>query len=288
MFLMPRHQTGFTLIELLIGGTLGLIVAAGAISLFVIGLQGQGNNVKLARLNQDLRAMMDIMTRDIRRAGFVTSNTNNTDELKNNIFFSTASGSSTDLRIYAGDFTTLVTTPGSPGPCIVYAYNENDDNPPTVDAGERYGFRRNATDGLVEMRTGTTTHNDDCNDGTWGNTTEPEVEITVLEFRLSESTLDVTSMSTDTDGDGCLDGDDANPTTASSTCKTAKYGNGLCDTGESCNTCTRDGSPPDPACLYIRTVGITLTGRLRDDTSITQTITEQVRVRNDKFLDAIP
>jgi hypothetical protein len=31
-----------------------------------------------------------------------------------------------------------------------------------------------------------------------------------------------------------------------------------------------------------------LTGRLRDDNAVTQTITEQVRVRNDKYLATAP
>ena len=43
-----------------------------------------------------------------------------------------------------------------------------------------------------------------------------------------------------------------------------------------------------PLVCTVRNVAISLTGRLRDDNAVTQTITEQVRVRNDKFLSAIP
>ena len=43
-----------------------------------------------------------------------------------------------------------------------------------------------------------------------------------------------------------------------------------------------------PPAYTVRNVAISLTGRLRDDNAVTQTITEQVRVRNDKFLSAIP
>jgi type IV pilus assembly protein PilW len=90
-------------------------------------------------------------------------------------------------------------------------------------------------------------------------------------------------MATDTDSDGCYNGDDQNPTIASSSCKTGNYGNNLCDTGEACNTCITG-----QACLYVRNVAISLTGRLRDDNTVVQTITEQVRVRNDKYLATAP
>jgi len=270
-----KRQVGFSLIELLIGTLVGLIVAAGAMTLYVNTLKGQSNNIKLARLNQDLRAMMDTMERDIRRAGFLTTNPDSyIAELKNNPFFDGATvGATTELAVYNG------------GHCIVYAYNLDNDAPPQVDGNERMGFRLSNA-GELEMRSSGNS-NDDCDDGAWESVTEAEVEITGLTFALSSTPLNVSSMQTDTDHDGCADGDDQDPASAGSPCITGHYGNKLCDTGESCNTCTRDGSP-DPACLYVRNVTITLAGRLRSDPSIRQTITEQVRIRNDKFLDAIP
>jgi len=124
--------------------------------------------------------------------------------------------------------------------------------------------------------------NENCNDGSWQNITEPEVQITELTFTLTSTTLNVTSMVNDDDGDGTVETSDTDGIPYGD-----DNGNGICDTGEACNTCTRDDSP-DPACLTVRNVAISLTGRLRDDNAVTQTITEQVRVRNDKFLSAIP
>jgi len=270
-----QSQKGVTLIELLIGVLVGLVIVAAGISIFGTSVKGQSDNIKLSRLNQDMRSMMDIMARDIRRAGFVTSDPSaNLSSLQNNPFFdSTTAGATTDLAIY------------NTNACIVYAYNSNNDSPPVVDSSERFGFRLDNAGELDMRRSGST--NENCTDGQWETITEPEVEITGLTFTITPTTLNATSMATDTDGDGCFDGDDQNPTTASSSCKTGLYGNNLCDSGEACNTCTRDGSP-DPACLYVRNVDITLAGRLRTDTSVTQSITEQVRVRNDKFLAAIP
>lgn len=280
MLIIHKQQTGVTLIELLIGMLIGLIIVAAGISVFVTSVKGQADNIKLSRLNQDMRAMMDIMARDIRRAGFVTSDpATNLASLQDNPFF----GPTAELTVYNG------------GSCIVYAYNRNDganmdtngdgvtDEPaPVVNENERLGFRLN-NGGNLEMRTsGTTNASCDDDDGVWESITESEVEITGLTFNLISTTLNVSSMTNDDDGDGVSETADTDG---------IPYGddndNGFCDSGEVCNTCTRDGSP-DPACLYVRNVTITLTGRLRDDNAVTQTITEQVRVRNDKYLAPIP
>jgi type IV pilus assembly protein PilW len=282
-----KQQKGLTLIELMIGLLVGAIVAAGAISIFTGSVRNSTDNINLTRLNQDLRAMMDIMERDIRRAGFVTSDPQtNLNSVLNNPFFS----ATTDIAIY------------DPGPvqgtCIVYAYNRDDNDannddvigdietPSAVDSNERLGFRLDSGGELDMRKYGAT--NENCTVGAeWENITEPEVEITALTFALEDKVLNVTSIMTDADSDGCLDGDDQNPTTASSSCKTGNYGNGFCDSGEACNTCSNTGVSGDPACLYIRTITITLAGRLRNDPPVTQTISEQVRVRNDKFLAAV-
>ncbi len=274
MLMTCKRQAGLSLIEFLIGSLVGLIVIASGLGIYVTSVRGQADNIKLTRLNQDMRAMMDMMERDIRRAGFVTSDPKtNFAQLQNNPFFDGVTvGATTELAVYNG------------GGCIVYAYNRDNETPPVVDSNERLGFR--LKNGELEMR-GSGDSNENCDNGVWESITEPEVEITSLTFTLTATVLNVSSMAIDTDTDGCVDGDDGNPIIASTGCKTGTYGNHLCDAGEGCNTCTRDGSP-DPACLYVRNVSIRLTGRLRDDPTVTQTIAEQVRIRNDKYLDAIP
>jgi len=83
-----QKNRGVTLIEMLVGLLVGLVVVAAAGSIYISTFRGQTNNTKLVRLNQDLRAMMDIMARDIRRAGFVTSDpVTNFSALQSNPFF---------------------------------------------------------------------------------------------------------------------------------------------------------------------------------------------------------
>lgn len=270
MSVIRRQQTGITLIELLIGMLVGLIIVAAGIAVFSTSLRGQTDNIKLARLNQDMRAMMDIMARDIRRAGFVTSDPEaNWASLQNNPFF----GPTTDIAVWNYDT--------GNNNCIVYAYNRDNDSPPTVTDNERMGFRLKQ-DGKLEMRSSGTT-NENCSNGAWETITEPEVEITGLTFTLNSTVLNVTSMINDDDGDGVTEAADADGIPYGD-----DDGDGTCDVGEVCNTCINNGNSGDPACLYVRNVSITLSGRLRDDNAVTQTITEQVRVRNDKYLAAVP
>ncbi|MDO9167812.1 MAG: prepilin-type N-terminal cleavage/methylation domain-containing protein [Methylobacter sp.] len=267
-----KQQKGVTLIELMIGLLIGMIVVAGGISVFTTSIKGQTDNQQLSRLNQDMRAMMDIMVRDIRRAGFVTSDPGapaNFALIKNNPFFA----ATTDIDIHDYD--------GGTDNCIVYSYNANDSNPAVValpspaTQGQRFGFRLNSA-GILSMRSSGNT-NINCTDGSWETITEPEVQIipnpnTEPLFELIETELNVSVMSA-----RLSDADLTNDL-----CNSADTGAG------GCGECIRDGTAPDPACLYVRNVKITLTGRLRDDPNVTQTITGQVRVRNDKFLPALP
>lgn len=249
-----RHftqQQGLTLIELLVGLLVALVVLGAAAAAFLGSAGAQSDNLNLARLNQDMRSMMDIMSRDIRRAGFVTSDpTANTADLLNNPFFSA------DKDIHVLD----------DGSCITYSYNADNDSPPNVDNNEHFGFRVN-DDGVLQMRSSGTS-NTSCSNGSWESITEPDILITNLTFTLTESELNATSMATDSDTDTFMDGDDNE--------------NGFCDTGESCNTC-QSGQ----ACLYVRTVTISLSGELKEDSSLAQTITQRVRIRNDKFIESL-
>ncbi|MBI3153976.1 MAG: prepilin-type N-terminal cleavage/methylation domain-containing protein [Burkholderiales bacterium] len=64
-----RSQRGLSLVELMVGITVGLFVVAGAT--FVVSAQ-LGDNRRLlleTQLHQDLRATVDIVTREMRRAG---------------------------------------------------------------------------------------------------------------------------------------------------------------------------------------------------------------------------
>lgn len=267
MLNIVRKQLGVTLVELLIGMLLGLLVAGAGMGLFLTSLKGQTDNIRLSRLNQDMRALMDIMVRDIRRAGFVTDDPNTyLANLKNNPFFA----STTDVYVHS--------TGALTNNCIVYTYNFDNDKPPNVDDNDDtddtddkndfFGFRLNGTTGNLQMRKSGKT-NANCTDGDWESVIEPEVEITALTFALTATRRNIHSMKTDSNNDGCLDGDN--------NC------NKRCDKDEGCNTCASG-----KACLEIRDVLIEMTGQLRKDVSVRQTIREQVKIRNDRYIVSFP
>lgn len=72
MRITPRsgfRQHGLTLIELMISITLGLFVLSGLVYLTSSTINSNTQQLKTTRLNQELRALMHLVTRDMRRAG---------------------------------------------------------------------------------------------------------------------------------------------------------------------------------------------------------------------------
>jgi type II secretory pathway component PulJ len=69
-----NHQSGMSLVELMVGITIGLFIVAAAS--LMVGNQLSDNRRLLleTQVQQDLRATMDIMTRQLRRAGAVGDN----------------------------------------------------------------------------------------------------------------------------------------------------------------------------------------------------------------------
>lgn len=63
-------QAGLTLVELMVGMAIGLLLIAGATSLFLANLGASRALLLEARLNQNLRLAAEIITRDLRRAGY--------------------------------------------------------------------------------------------------------------------------------------------------------------------------------------------------------------------------
>lgn len=65
------RNSGFTLIELLISVAIALIVTGSAIALMVSIMQANGQNIASTRLTQELRAVAEVVARDIKRARYM-------------------------------------------------------------------------------------------------------------------------------------------------------------------------------------------------------------------------
>lgn len=147
-------QRGISMVELMVGIAVGLFLVAGATTVFVTHLGNSRQLLVEARVNQDLRATADVITRDLRRAGYWDNALSGT--------------------IAAGSAGTTVSNPYVPITMtgtsqVEYLFSRNADN--TIDNNERFGFRR-AVDpggsgrGVVQMKTDTTT---------WQTLTDPSV-----------------------------------------------------------------------------------------------------------------
>lgn len=168
-------QAGLSMIELMVSITVGLIVVSGVIGMFVNTVTSNADNLKMTRLNQELRMVMDVMVQDIRRAGFRGDSTTATNS---NPFTSTGDDLTARTVNVAND-------------CISFTYDSTAlDSPPvtvgTVDNADRFGYRRGlvGTVGVVQGRNGGAGATD-CAAGTWNDLTDDSsVDITALLFNV--------------------------------------------------------------------------------------------------------
>lgn len=177
--------TGFSLVELMISIVVGLIVIGGVLGVFVSAIKSHSDNLKMTRLNQELRTVMNMMVRDIRRAGFNRNARDALDPAMSNTNPFSDPGAGTNLNIAPGNS------------CITFAYDYDGDGSLGLGgavADERYGYRLDAVSMAVEMRQGGAT----CAVGGWVNITdENSIEIVpvggnpALSFTVSSLTADI-------------------------------------------------------------------------------------------------
>lgn len=173
-----KSQRGLSLVELMVGITVGLIVVAAA-SVMVSGQLAENRRlVAEAQVQQDLRASVDIITRELRRAGGSATPVN--------YVWDTAATGDPAQNTLAG---TLTPTSGSSTE-VTFAY---EGGAGTVDKG----FRLNTTTGTIESRLG----------ASWQELTDRNT-IEVTEFtvtRLPDATAMVQCPAACSGGGGATD-----------------------------------------------------------------------------------
>lgn len=131
-----ERQKGESLIALMVGLTVGLIVLTGAISLYAASIKSNNEMVLLSRLNLELKAIMDVIVRDVKRAQY------------NGDAYKCVGGSSC-----TNSFATSADDWSVSSNSIVYSYDLDHDG--TRSQTECHGFRRVVSNsvGQVEMKT---------------------------------------------------------------------------------------------------------------------------------------
>lgn len=162
-----KKQTGLTLIEMMIAMILGLFVTAAIITVFSTNVRSSTENIKMIRLNQELRGVMSMMADELKRAGY--SNDQTVTDFMDDVSFTTT--------------------------CARYSYDE--DNNAVRGADERFGFRlTNDTDTIEWSRNATGTG---CTGGDWTEITDPNLaRITALEFDITGSVNTLGTTGSDT------------------------------------------------------------------------------------------
>jgi Tfp pilus assembly protein PilW len=167
------------LVELLIASAIGLFLLAGLTDFLGRSLTSSGRNFQDARLTQDLNVAMDLITRDLRRAGY-------SGKAQDATLATDASGNPF-LTIGNEDGGINMATPG----CILYSY---DFAPPpgvpgTKESNEQLGFR--LREGAVEAGSSVTDCSPTVTAG-WQQVTDPKLStITTLSFQFLDGANNV-------------------------------------------------------------------------------------------------
>jgi type IV pilus assembly protein PilW len=145
-----RRNLGFSLVELMVALVAGLLVSTAVVAFALSSMRSNGEYVQSTKLTQELRASMDLISRELRRAGY--------DE--------------TSIQLMA----TGVVSPfarmqlGNTNTCVLYSYDRTGGNPGKVDVGqgEVRGIRwksrnvNNVNVGVLEFAQSSTGKGVDC------------------------------------------------------------------------------------------------------------------------------
>jgi type IV pilus assembly protein PilW len=263
--MMPmQKQAGLTFVEVLVGLAVGVIVIGGGLSIYASSVRSGSETLLASKLNQELGALMLVMTNDIRRAGYwATAIASEADQNPFNLPGSTALVVVDDMDADA------MQPPTGQGSCITYAYEATyipGNTGGLLESNDLFGFRLNGTS--VQMRQSGTVDGTDCVGGTcnscqngeWMDVNDPDVvEITQLTFDLSNSQCLNSSEPNEEDdnADGTID-----------------------ELAEQDCYATIPPIGSNEVTMETREVTITLTGRLASDNTVQASATHSVRVRN--------
>lgn len=266
----------------MVGLVVALIIMAGVITLTVRMSISGGQSVQATRLNQALRGSLDLMARDIQRAGYINwvplwdTNGNGiqdysteTDDDVNGDgvvdimdFYDTVvpvinGAGNVQLFSFAtpGDATSGAAACTTNCDCVLFSYDIDENGAINTADFELFGYRWN--DGAIEMRTGGDPNS--CTAGTWQDITDDTITVTAL-------AMDLVLVDDENNGDATV-----YPLVEG-------VSQGL-DTA-----CTPvAGAVDEDKCLWRRKVAVSITAELTDDAAVAVTLASSVKLKNDYF-----
>lgn len=176
MLTSPHRVRGVSLIELMVGMTVALVILIMTASMYLLAQRGSSDTLRAAKLNLEMRNMMDMMTREIRRAGYSSV---------------VSAGTANPFMEPSSDVVVIKqTVGGSPADCVLFAYDQG------MGSGNFLGFKRTGSN--LSMRVGgsvTPSTNQGCSVATdaWQALNDTDIEVTSLAFDLSYQCINVSA-----------------------------------------------------------------------------------------------
>lgn len=163
-----RHQRGLSLVELLVGLALGLFIVATGLTLLVGNLRESRSLTMESRLMQELRTASDVVTRDLRRAGYWAG-------------ASAAIAQREPGGVIANPYGALAPT-AAESSAVSFRFSRDAAENHQVDANEQFGFRLRS--GVLEMQLGSSG---------WQSLTDATA-LTVTAFRVTPAVQEISLL----------------------------------------------------------------------------------------------
>jgi len=178
---MLNRQRGMSLIEIMIALVLSLMVTGMVISMFSVSIGSNAQAIKTMRLNQDLRIAMDMMVRDIRRAGYWNSASG-----ANSNPHATAISGNIPVGVFNGS------TAVGEGSCVILSYDLDEDGSSSVE--EFFAYRLNGDDLEIFSTNGSLASGATCSTpGSWNDLLDEET-VTVNSLTFATYPTNATSF----------------------------------------------------------------------------------------------
>ena len=149
MLIRPLRQRGVTLIELMVSIAVGMFLLMAITQFFTGQIIGNADLLKVTRLNQELRAIMDLTVRDIRRGGYWG------DAMRGVWYEGSPGVTANPLQSITVGSTLNPDSTAAVGGSLTYAYDVNGDG--TIGDDENFTIRLNTTNHSVELVQGINT-----------------------------------------------------------------------------------------------------------------------------------
>lgn len=144
-----RRSLGFTLPELLIAMVLGLVLISAVLSVYLTTLKSSGDNNEQAQLNHNLRASLDLILSDLKRAGGIAGAAlPQTDDAFRTLYAGNPFMDSTsNLKLWECNGANECS-------CVTFSYDLDADNDPYNVGGGMNHFGFKLSDGKLSLRKG--------------------------------------------------------------------------------------------------------------------------------------